>query len=107
MKYDIDSALSRVDGQPWELSLTLGGRDYPTRPLTIGDIDGLPAMNSLHLSQQRAAIADLFAEPKPVLAEAEPARLAAIVSAIIGYQQARAAKNSRAIAAEVAAIAIR
>ncbi len=116
MKYDLTSALGRVNGEPWELILTIDGADYTTRQLSVGDIDAVrdmgkvPADATPHQLQaiaanQRQLIAALFVDPQPDLTSASLPLLQGIVSAVAGYQQARALKNSRAIAAEVASIA--
>ena len=41
MKFDIDNAIAQTTLDPWDLTLTVAGKDRITRPLQVGDLDRL------------------------------------------------------------------
>jgi hypothetical protein len=109
MNYDIDNAIEKVTGQPWELTLTVGGKQYSVRPLQVADVDRLGQMSGTTRREQDLVVQDLFAPvgglgdgPLPDVSAWTPTQISHVVSAVIGYQRGRVLKNCQAVASELA-----
>lgn len=102
MEFDLDNALAALTGQPWDLSLKIGGKPYATRPLQVADLDRLIDMEGKGRTYQNGVLLDLFADPKPPVEAWDAAVISHVVAAVMGYQQGRLRKNSTAVATQVA-----
>jgi hypothetical protein len=102
MKYDIDNAMQSTASQPWDLKLTIGGNEWPIRPLQVADLDRLGRLGDFTRDRQNEVVGDLFADPKPAVSAWAPQILSHIVAAVLGYQRGRVLKNCHAVASEVA-----
>jgi hypothetical protein len=102
MHFNIDQALNEMTPEPWDLTLTIDGVVYTTKPLETGDLHKLQYAEKVGLDYQRALVKGLFADALPDVMNWDAARVANVVAAIVGYQQGRLLKNTQAIAVKVA-----
>ena len=101
MKVNIDELMSRII-EPWDLWLTIDGRDYPTRELQVADWMQFAQFNTIAPDQRRAFINSLVeGDARPDLTAMSAEKLMAIGVTISTYFAGRIEKKSRSIAAEV------
>lgn len=101
MNVNLDSALAAL--LPWDLTLTINGVAYRTRPLTVAQVGALEQFGALKPDQALRFLADLFADPKPDVSAWNAEQLQAVPLAIVEYFKEQTRKNSPRIAALVQA----
>lgn len=97
MKINVDEMIQQL--LPWELSLSVGGKEYAVRPLTVADMASMQAMQSRSVEEQMKLVASLFdGEEKPDTMSWQPETLAVVMGQIGQYTKDRAEKNSPILA---------
>jgi len=102
MHYDIDNAIAKISGIPWELELAIDGKNWAVRPLQVADVDRLGQIGAQSREGQNETVRDLFVSPAPPVEDWSPAIVSHVVAAVLGYQRGRILKNSQAVVTEVA-----
>ncbi|MGB7157121.1 MAG: hypothetical protein WBD40_03580 [Tepidisphaeraceae bacterium] len=102
MQINLDLNAAVAQFQPWDLSVTVDGKSYATKPLTLADRQILATSTA----SLRAVVPTLLNEP-PAAGPADVASwseevCAAVVAAVITYRDELSRKNSQAVATLVA-----
>lgn len=91
MKIDVDQAMAVAEVQnralPWEMLLTMGGREYSVRPLTIADIAEISRVQQAkRIEDVRALLYGLLSNPPADAAAISDEQMVVALGAIaIGY----------------------
>lgn len=102
MEFDLSNAIAQTTLDPWDFVLNVGGVKYPTRPLSVADVDALRALPRADDATQRVMILGLFdGEKRPPIDTWDSGTTGAAIAAIIAYQRGRLIKNSQAVAKQV------
>ena len=91
---------------PWLLELEIGGVAYATRRPTLGLLTRLMEMESLAGSDAMKIVGELFEGPVP-WEDWDCPTFAAVVSHYMKYAGEQIAKNSRTVAARIAAATVK
>jgi hypothetical protein len=72
---------------PWDLVITIGGRDYPTARPTVGMIGSLMKLKDSKTSMDDglAILGGMFTEPRPDLSACAPEVIAYTMAAYLAY----------------------
>ena len=92
MQINLDEIL-----EPWNLTFTIRGKEYQTRPMELKDLAKIVAVDKKDAQGNLAIVKSFFVGEAPDL-EGDADCTAAIVSAIYKYFELRKSKNAEAVA---------
>ena len=106
MELDLEQAVA--DKFPWDFSLRIKSKSYPTRPLSLGDLMAVEQIQQKVKQNDLGSIMpllrwieSLFPHEKPKLDHLQPHQLIVILVAILTQWRAHSEKNSLAAAAAI------
>lgn len=100
MKFNVDEAVGKFF--PWELELTIEGKDYKTRAITTEERFRLGKGKELGEDEAMKLLNGLFCGEAPKIEAMGADEITGMLSAILHYSEARAVKNSLGVRATVA-----
>src|SRR4051794_35277227 len=98
LKINLDEAMDAAERavSPWDFTLIVGGKEYPTRPLLTFELGTLKRLDQMAEADQRTFFTSLFAgDPAPDLSGWDVDKLGAAAVAIVTVFSDRAKKKSR------------
>jgi hypothetical protein len=88
--------------KPWDLTLTIDGKNYKVRPLSIADRSAIIGLQNKTEEEGYQLIEGLFeGKQKPKVRDWDPSRAAAVLAAIGQYANEMTKKNAQSAAAHV------
>lgn len=109
MNINLDEMIAKAEAQvlPWDLTITLGGRTYATRPITVAELGALKEIGGRSEAEQRKLVASLLitggTPERTRLADLSIDQVGAIAVAVLAYFGGRVKKKSLAVANDVLA----
>jgi hypothetical protein len=87
MNLDIDGLIQATN--PWEFIVTVGGKDYPTRRPSVGELGAFSTLSTMSPDVMAATIGNLFADPKPDTSAWSAHQLTAFLAGYLAYFNTR------------------
>lgn len=86
MIYDLDPMIAKL--LPWDCKIQIGGVEYATKPLTVGQLVAMSSINEKDPKSGialRDTVASMFVEPPAAMAEWRVEILLLILSQVMTY----------------------
>lgn len=89
---------------PWDLTITVQGKDHVTHRPSVADMCALQRLGALSEEEGLKLVAGLFEDPGPDVAAWAMDEVTFVIAAYLAYFNQRAEKNSRAVSDSVSRI---